>query len=87
MLGLKNQIVYDTTQVLMEKLAVEALEVAMVISISFSKFRLYLFLFFCGVFMEHFDAARNDNWFDYVTLTLCLQLWLCLVFNEFKIEK
>ncbi|CAI9775092.1 unnamed protein product [Fraxinus pennsylvanica] len=27
---LKNQIVYDTTQVLMEKLAVEALEVAMV---------------------------------------------------------
>ncbi|XP_022898586.1 uncharacterized protein LOC111412073 [Olea europaea var. sylvestris] len=28
--GLKNQIVYDTTQVLMEKLAVEALEVAMV---------------------------------------------------------
>ncbi|XP_022898596.1 uncharacterized protein LOC111412077 [Olea europaea var. sylvestris] len=28
--SLKNQIVYDTTQVLMEKLAVEALEVAMV---------------------------------------------------------
>ncbi|CAI9781935.1 unnamed protein product [Fraxinus pennsylvanica] len=27
--SLKNQIVYDTTQVLMEKLAVEALEVAM----------------------------------------------------------